>query len=150
MKQERVILLILLVASAIVLGTTCAIVTMVPDLVSRQETTLQAEPHSSLSPQESESASAPEDVKPAGIYGESSPAGENYKAALTPVEKSEIQRMLKELGHQQPTLSQSIRSFQTQNNIKTSGVLDGTTLDSIIQQTTLLRSQAFRRQVAPP
>lgn len=141
MKQENLIFLILLVAMAVVLGSTTAVVSTLTAYAAHQE--ISANAGSSPQPANPESAkgSTPATTAPAGSAGQQPMDG--CSAALSPVETQEVKRMLEELGHSSSALSESLKSFQEQHQIASTGILDGFTLDSIINQLSLTKARSF-------
>jgi hypothetical protein len=51
--------------------------------------------------------------------------------------------MLKELGYTKTTFSQSLKSFQEENQLANTGILDSITLDSIINLLSLNKARSF-------
>ncbi len=142
MRQDNLIFLILLVAIAMVMGSTFAIVSTLTTYQSHQsENAAINAPQSPSASRESENDSIPAD----GSYsaGISMPVTDDNPTLLSPAETREVKRMLRELGHATPTLSESLKSFQQGNQITSTGILDGLTLDSIISQLSLHKARSF-------
>lgn len=152
LKQENILFIVLLVAAAIVLGTTIGIINNMHYLVKHTAKTKTSQVTPVVHPDQPAAAkNAPTaEKKPV----EESPSvdaatrAENMEAAksnhiLTPTEVSEIVSMLKELGYNDATLNASVRAFQHQNQITTNGTLDNETLEQIIQELTLKKARAL-------
>lgn len=151
MKQGNVLFIIIVVAAAMVLGTTFGIVNSYKHIANAQkalvkqsgsktdqtkDTTETSEPTSTPTDKES-SISLSEETKVSSVDDSG-----NF-TVLSPTETRDIQRMLASLGHSDPQLKASVSSFQSANKIKATGVLDNTTLETVIQQFTLQKAQAI-------
>lgn len=143
MKQENLVFLILVVAMAMVMGSTFAIVTTLSTYKSHQ-TKITANIDSKSQPVIHESEG---DTAPSGgvVYtGNNLPDSEgDHSAMLSPAETGEVKRMLSELGYTGSTLGESLKSFQQKNQISNTGILDGLTLDSILNQLSLTKARSF-------
>ncbi|MGE5421819.1 MAG: peptidoglycan-binding domain-containing protein [Ignavibacteriales bacterium] len=151
MKQGNVLFIIIVVAAAMVLGTTFGIVNSYKHIANAQkalvkqsgsktdqtkDTTEISEPTSTPTDKES-SISSSEETKVSSVDDSG-----NF-TVLSPTETRDIQHMLASLGHSDPQLKASVSSFQSANKIKATGVLDNTTLETVIQQFTLQKAQAI-------
>jgi hypothetical protein len=141
-KQDNMIFLILLVAVAMVMGSTFAIVSTLTTYKSHHaENAVINDPQSQGAVRESENDSAPTpEYTSAGI---GLPVTNDTSEVLSPAETREVKRMLAELGYTSPTLSESLESFQQEYQITSTGILDGLTLDSIITQLSLHKARSF-------
>lgn len=151
MKQGNVLFIIIVVAAAMVLGTTFGIVNSYKHIANAQKALVKqsgnetsqtkdktetSEPTSTPADKES-SLSSSEETKVSSVDGSG-----NF-TVLSPTETSDIQHMLASLGHSDPQLKASVKSFQNANKIEVTGVLDNTTLETVIQQFTLQKAQAI-------
>lgn len=149
MKQENVIFLILVLAAAVVLGTTFGIINGYLTLAVHQKS-LPAIPSDDSTfndytdPSNENKQSAHPQKEECQIASSKALHNGNQDIFLTPLEIREIQGMLAQMGYSHSNWSQSIRLFQEQNNINATGILDNSTLDSIINQITLKKAHAVR------
>lgn len=148
MKQENAIFLILVLAAAVVLGTTFGIINGYLTLAVHQKSlpTVPSEDsiftdYANPSSENKQSAEPKKEAQESQMASIEVLHKENQHIILTPLEVREIQGMLAQMGCSHSNWSQSIRLFQQQNDIKATGILDYTTLDSIINQITLKRTQ---------
>ncbi len=139
MRLENLIFLIFLVAIAITLGSTLAIVSSLSAQASFQDTMGTNASSQSFSLEITKdlplAATAETDIKESLVAG--------FHATLTPEETEEVTRMLKELGHTSSSLSESLKYFQGQHQIAITGILDIVTLNSIINQLSLTKAQSY-------
>jgi hypothetical protein len=143
-RQENLVFLIFVVAMAMVMGSTFAIVSTLSNYKPIQsKTAVSIDSQSQPATHESERDSVPS----RGVtHADNNLAGsKGADSMLSPAETKEVKRMLSELGHTGPNLAQSLKSFQQKNQISNSGILDGLTLDSIINQLSLTKARSFRQ-----
>jgi len=142
-RQENLIFLILVVAMAMVMGSTFAIVTTVSTYKSHQtKTTANIDSKSQPATHESEE----DTVSSGGVAytGNNLPDSEGaHSAVLSPAEIGEVKRMLSELGYTDSTLGKSLKSFQQKNQISNTGILDGLTLDLLLNELSLTKARSF-------
>lgn len=143
MRQETLVIIILVVAMAMVMGSTFAIVSTLSNYKSLQsKSAVSVDSESQPATHETERDSVPS----RGVTNADNNLADSkgaHSAMLSPAETKEVKRMLSELGHTGPNLAQSLKSFQQKNQISNSGILDGLTLDSIINQLSLTKAHSF-------
>ncbi|NLW44539.1 MAG: peptidoglycan-binding protein [Syntrophomonadaceae bacterium] len=150
MKREHVVFFVLLVAAAMVMGSTVAIVSALTNY-KVQQTKIPVNSQSNLeistSEDENKIAQAENNTAESGesiyVSGNIPVSGNASSSKLTPIETREVKRMLKELGHSKPTFSQSLKSFQEENQLANTGILDSVTLDSMINRLSLNKARSF-------
>lgn len=143
MKREHLVFFVFLVAAAMVMGSTFAIVSALSTYKSQQtETAVNAQSKVEIADREAEKntvASSESRYMSGNLPGRGGGASDR----LTPVETQEVKRMLKELGYTKTTFSQSLKSFQEENQLANTGILDSITLDSIINLLSLNKARSF-------
>ena len=142
MRQDNLIFLILLVGVAMVMGSTFAIVSSL-DTYKSHQADITAGIDSHPQPVAGGSAKDLPAANGSASVGIDRQGGEDTSVTLSPAETREVKRMLNELGHAGPTLSESLKSFQKEHLITSTGILDGITLDSIISQLSLTKARSF-------
>lgn len=141
MKSGNIIFILIVVAAAMVLGTTFGIINNYKNIATAQKQQSQ----SSLTTQnadDTEPALKSDTVVPESGTVNVSDSTETF-TTLSPAETGEVRSMLSALGHSEDQLSASVSSFQRANNVSVTGVLDNTTLNSVIQQFTLKKVEAI-------
>ncbi|MGE5415825.1 MAG: hypothetical protein ACM3UZ_03535 [Acidobacteriota bacterium] len=148
MKQENIIFIALIVAAAVVLGTTIGVAnsySTIKELKIEHKTPVKTQDKDSSDTENEkkadEAAKKTEAEAAKTIADTSSETG--TANTLTSAEAREINRMLAQLGYEQKDITNSVRSYQTGNNIKATGQIDGSTLESIVREVTLKKAQAL-------
>lgn len=143
MQKGYYFFLILVLASAVILGSTIGLISNVSYIVQNTEL-LKPQPnevfpdghaHDSVSP-------TPQSNIPGSLQGEKQPlstsSGDSEYMVLSQEEKEQIKQMLFGLGMgENDDLGQFVLEFQKKNSLETTGILDSQTLDIIIKQSTL-------------
>lgn len=141
MKNGNIIFILIVVAAAMVLGTTFGIINNYKNIATAQK---QHSQPSSTTQTTDDAKSVP---KSDTNVSESSAVKVNESSGtfttLSPAETNEVRGMLSALGHSQDLLSASVSSFQQTNNVRITGVLDNTTLNAVVQQFTLKKAEAI-------
>ncbi len=143
MKKEYLVFFVLLVAVAMIMGSTFAIVSALQTYKSQQtKTPVNSQAMVEKANSETERTAA---VSRESRYISSNAPGRDGASSskLTPFETREVKRMLNELGYTKETLSQSLKSFQEEHQLANTGILDSVTLDSIINLLSLNKARSF-------
>jgi len=146
MKKEYLVFFVLLVAVAMVMGSTFAIVSAL-QTYKAQQTKQPAKPLATIEQanSETERTAAVSRVSRESRYISSNPPArdDSSSSKLTPFETREVKRMLNELGYTKETLSHSLKAFQEEHQLTNTGILDSVTLDSIINMLSLTKARSF-------
>ncbi|MDD2509895.1 MAG: peptidoglycan-binding domain-containing protein [Syntrophomonas sp.] len=152
MQKGYFFFLILMLASAVILGSTIGLISNVSYMVQHTDLlkTQSSEPSSEgnindatipLVPQPAGDASSQDlnqSNKNSGSSFATSSSSSSEYMVISQEEKEQIKRMLFSLGmDEKDDLNQFVREFQKNNALEATGTLDSQTLDAIIKQTTL-------------
>lgn len=147
MKRENFIFIALILAAAVVLGTTFGIVQsflVVRELKTEQKAPAKTQDKESSDTDQKQTDEADKKTEDkAAVTVEDTSSGTGTANTLTSAEVGEINRMLAQLGYGQKDIADSIKSFQTGNNMQVTGKIDETTLESIVRETTLRKARAL-------
>jgi hypothetical protein len=150
MQKGYFFFLILVLASAVILGSTIGLISNVSYMVQNTDL-LKAQSDEPSSEGNINDTTIPVVPQPAGdassqdlnqsnsssSFAPSSSSSSEYMV-ISQEEKEQIKRMLFSLGmDEKDDLGQFVREFQKKNALEVTGMLDSHTLDTIIKQTTL-------------
>jgi hypothetical protein len=137
----------LLLAAAMVLGTTFGILNSYLDACAWQKEHVQKKtpppPAQQFKQPVKNSAQNQPAQTTASTYQTSPSSDSGNVVQLSPVETAEIVEMFHELGYQQSTFSQKVSVYQKSNNLAANGALDNTTLDLALKQLTIQKARAL-------
>lgn len=149
MRQDHLIFLALVIAAAVVLGTTFGIVNAYKDIKTLPEVrTLPA--HKSpaqdkSSDQKTQTQASPRETSSLAILVTGDDMDSSSSMILTMTETAELREMLNELGYDATNITGAIQTFQENNGIQKSGQLDQVTIDKMIKQVTLKKVKTLAR-----
>lgn len=149
MRQDHLIFLALVIAAAVVLGTTFGIVNAYKDIKTLPEVrTLPA--HKSpaqdkSSDQKTQTQASPRETSSLAILVTGDEMDSSSSMILTMTETAELREMLNELGYDATNITGAIQTFQENNGIQKSGQLDQVTIDKMIKQVTLKKVKTLAR-----
>lgn len=149
MRQDHLIFLALVIAAAVVLGTTFGIVNAYKDIKTLPEVrTLPA--HKSpaqdkSSDQKTQTQASPRETTSLAILVTGDEMDSSSSMILTMTETAELREMLNELGYDATNITGAIQTFQKNNGIQKSGQLDQVTIDKMIKQVTLKKVKTLAR-----
>lgn len=149
MRQDHLIFLALVIAAAVVLGTTFGIVNAYKDIKTLPEVrTLPA--HKSpaqdkSSDQKTQTQASPRETTSLAILVTGDDMDSSSSMILTMTETAELREMLNELGYDATNITGAIQTFQKNNGIQKSGQLDQVTIDKMIKQVTLKKVKTLAR-----
>ncbi len=142
MQKGYFFFLILVLASAVILGSTIGLISNVSYIVQHTEL-LKPQPNEASPDVHADNAipPAPKPSSPDSLQGEKQPStssGNSEYMILSQEEKEQIKQMLLGLGMgENDDLGQFVLEYQKKNSLEATGILDSQTLDAIIRQTTL-------------
>ncbi|MGE5397003.1 MAG: hypothetical protein ACM3MK_05640 [Chitinophagales bacterium] len=156
MKQDQYVFFLLVLAAAIVLGTTFGVVNSYLTIHSNPNLNhvLKQSTPTKSSTMETSSKTSSESVPEIKIDLQNEPqiesetstyeTGDNEQSyVLTANEADEVRFMLSELGYSKSDLNDNISSFRKDHKMSESKSLDQNTLDLIIQHVTFKKAQAL-------
>lgn len=155
MRKGSIVFLVLLVCSAVIVGTTLGL------FCNMQYITTYLEGKTPTQIADNNEVPAPGSPIESRNYSAGPPAGKQRDFSTTPSrgydvrtsqlliltesEMREITQMLKELGYDKDSFRETVRLFQRDNHLQPTGILDVTTVNVMVKQAIQKKVQTFNR-----